>query len=80
MSINLHFLADDWDRIQRDWTAWWHLETDRPLTVINACARQGINFIPLFSGWDEDTVGFISPLKVTCVSPANWVARALCPD
>ena len=54
MPINLRFTTKDWERIQRDWTAWWHHETDRPMTVINAYEWQGINFIPQFSGWDED--------------------------
>jgi hypothetical protein len=54
MSIILNFSLDDWDRIQRDWTAWWLHETDRPMTVINAYEWQGINFIPQFSGWNED--------------------------
>jgi hypothetical protein len=53
MSINLHFTSKDWERIQLDWTAWWHHEIDRPMTVINAYEWQGINFIPQFSGWDE---------------------------
>ncbi len=34
MSINLHFDEKDWERIQRDWSAWWQGELDRPLTII----------------------------------------------
>jgi 5-methyltetrahydrofolate--homocysteine methyltransferase len=52
MTINLRFTPKDWERIQRDWTAWWHHEIDRPMTVINAYEWQGINFIPQFGGWD----------------------------
>jgi len=52
MTINLRFTPKDWERIQRDWTAWWHHEMDRPMTVINAYEWQGINFIPQFGGWD----------------------------
>ncbi|MFC1996252.1 hypothetical protein ACFLXI_01430 [Chloroflexota bacterium] len=53
MPINLRFKSDEWERVQHDWTSWWHLETDRPMVVINAYEWQSINFIPQFSGWDE---------------------------
>jgi len=39
MSINLHFTAEDWERVERDWTAWWEGELERPLVLIN-------NFVP----------------------------------
>jgi 5-methyltetrahydrofolate--homocysteine methyltransferase len=32
--IQLHFTEQDWDRIERDWTAWWDGELDRPLVMI----------------------------------------------
>jgi hypothetical protein len=31
MSINLKFHEEDWDRIERDWSAWWAGELDRPM-------------------------------------------------
>jgi len=34
MRINLHFTARDWERIERDWTAWWAGDLDRPLVMI----------------------------------------------
>jgi 5-methyltetrahydrofolate--homocysteine methyltransferase len=34
MSINLHFTQDDWERIRRDWSAWWAGELQRPLVLI----------------------------------------------
>lgn len=34
MGIQLHFTDQDWDRIERDWMAWWNHELDRPLVVI----------------------------------------------
>ncbi len=33
--MDLHFTADDWTRIERDWTAWWEGELQRPLVLIN---------------------------------------------
>ena len=53
MSINLHFEPKDWDRIKRDWTAWWHHEIDRPMIVINASEWQGKWIIQQHEGWDE---------------------------
>ena len=34
MDINLHFTEQDWERIKRDWTAWWAGDLDRPLVMI----------------------------------------------
>ena len=35
MTSDLRFTAEDWARTERDWTAWWAGELDRPLVVIN---------------------------------------------
>ena len=34
MSIELRFAARDWERLERDWTAWWEGELERPLVMI----------------------------------------------
>ena len=34
MSINLSFTGEDWERIERNWTAWWAGELDRPMLVM----------------------------------------------
>lgn len=34
MDINLHFTEHDWQRIERDWTAWWAGELERPMVMI----------------------------------------------
>lgn len=34
MSINIRFTEDDWQRIERDWQAWWAGELDRALIVL----------------------------------------------
>ncbi len=34
MTINPHFAPEDWERITRDWTAWWAGELDRPMVII----------------------------------------------
>jgi 5-methyltetrahydrofolate--homocysteine methyltransferase len=34
MSINLHFTEEDWERIERDWTAWWAGEINRPMVIL----------------------------------------------
>ena len=35
MNINLHFTEEDWERVRRDWTAWWAGELDRPMVVLS---------------------------------------------
>ncbi len=54
MSPQIHFSPKDWDRIRRDWTAWWHHEIDRPMVVVNAYEWQGISFIPQHPRWDVE--------------------------
>ncbi len=34
MNLNLHFTEQDWQRIARDWSAWWAGELNRPLVMI----------------------------------------------
>jgi hypothetical protein len=34
MGINLHFTEQDWERLERDWTAWWAGELERPMVMI----------------------------------------------
>ncbi len=34
MSLNLHFYNSDWERIARDWSAWWAGELERPMVVL----------------------------------------------
>lgn len=41
MNIKLNFTQQDWERIERDWSAWWAGELERPLVVIE--------------GWDSST-------------------------
>ena len=31
MNTKLNFTPKDWERIKRDWTAWWHHDIDRPM-------------------------------------------------
>jgi 5-methyltetrahydrofolate--homocysteine methyltransferase len=39
VNIDLHFTAEDWTRTERDWTAWWEGELERPLVLINDFVR-----------------------------------------
>lgn len=34
MTIKIHFTEQDWQRIERDWNAWWAGELDRALVVL----------------------------------------------
>ena len=34
MTHALQFTEQDWERIDRDWTAWWVGDLDRPLVMI----------------------------------------------
>ena len=54
MKPNLKFTPQDWERIKRDWTAWWNHDLDRPMVVVDVYDWQGKGFIPQFDGWDFD--------------------------
>jgi hypothetical protein len=34
MSLNLAFSCKDWERIERDWSAWWAHDLDRPMVMV----------------------------------------------
>ena len=62
MNIDLHFDELDWERIERDWTAWWAGKIDRPMVLIEGPSRPGWQiwqeFVPsaFDLGTDLDTV------------------------
>ena len=35
MSFQIHFTDEQWEHIERDWTAWWSGELERPLVMIH---------------------------------------------
>lgn len=39
MSINLRFTEEDWELVERNWTAWWAGELDRPIVAIKTMDR-----------------------------------------
>jgi 5-methyltetrahydrofolate--homocysteine methyltransferase len=55
MPPKLKFSLQDWNRIKRDWTAWWNHELDRPMVVVDVYEWQGQSFVPQFEGWDLQT-------------------------
>ena len=38
MTAALEFTASDWERTERNWTAWWRGEIERPMIVLEAMA------------------------------------------
>jgi 5-methyltetrahydrofolate--homocysteine methyltransferase len=34
VALNLHFREEEWERVERDWKAWWAGELDRPMVLI----------------------------------------------
>ncbi len=39
MPLDLRFSESDWDRVIRDWSAWWVGELDRPMVVLECIER-----------------------------------------
>jgi hypothetical protein len=49
MDLRLHFSDSDWIRIERDWTAWWAGELDRPMVVLE-CSERLDRYDPHYAG------------------------------
>jgi 5-methyltetrahydrofolate--homocysteine methyltransferase len=49
MPLNLRFSSSDWERISRDWRAWWAGELDRPLVVLE-CLENLDRYDPHYAG------------------------------
>ena len=52
MQDSIHFTADRWERVSKDWSAWWAGELDRPMVVIeNHLPFERLNpYPPPFAG------------------------------
>jgi hypothetical protein len=48
MSLHLRFSGSDWQRIRRDWNAWWTGELERPLLVVE-CLENLDRYYPHFA-------------------------------
>jgi hypothetical protein len=71
MSLRLHFGPADWDRIERDYAAWWAHELDRPLVQITGVEREsGVRY--------PEVLGFFAryPLDV----PARQIMGDIAPQ
>lgn len=52
MANTIHFTDEDWQRIERDWSAWWAGELPRPLVMIQEkrrAAGKGLPYVPRFA-------------------------------
>jgi 5-methyltetrahydrofolate--homocysteine methyltransferase len=53
MSAWLHFSGKDWERIERDWSAWWAGELERPLVMIENQVPHPEAFLLDLEPWEE---------------------------
>jgi 5-methyltetrahydrofolate--homocysteine methyltransferase len=60
----LHFTERDWERVERDWTAWWMGELERPLVMIES--------VDQFEVWASDF-----PLEVSADEVLDHVQARL---
>ncbi len=75
MTLNLRFSEKDWERVFRDWTAWWQGELDRPIVVLECleyldrydphCASVFLGNYPLDKPADEILREFVPRLENT---------------
>jgi len=46
VAIDVHFDSEDWQRLKRDWTAWWTGELARPMVTIAGTDQEGDVALP----------------------------------
>jgi len=46
MSIQVQFTEEDWERIERDWSAWWAGDLSRPLVLIEGLDKAAMQGVP----------------------------------
>ena len=63
MTHALQFTEQDWERIDRDWTAWWVGDLDRPLVMIEN---------PIFSRLPEELSELFSIIQETGRGTSPW--------
>jgi len=49
MPINIRFTDSDWERIERDWSAWWTHELERPLVMVEGRELPIEEYPPVFA-------------------------------
>ena len=55
MTINIRFTEEDWQRIERDWEAWWAGELERPLLTLEVTEPDPAHDWSHLSKWGLDT-------------------------
>ena len=55
MPIRIQFTEEDWQRIQRDWNAWWAGELDRPLLTLEVTRPDPAHDWSQLSKWGLET-------------------------
>jgi 5-methyltetrahydrofolate--homocysteine methyltransferase len=66
----LRFTEADWQRTERNWTAWWRGETDRPMIVLEAMRNPAFSL----STWNEHLT------RRPLTQPAEQIVDALDPQ
>ena len=61
MSINVHFDEQDWERIERDYTAWWAHALERPLVQIGGVEPDPRVEYPEVPGYTSNFPTSLSP-------------------
>jgi len=72
----IRFTQADWRRIERDWTAWWDGQTDRPMVLVSCQDRppQGNHFVTDYPA--DATVDQILRLEEADLAATRWFGDA----
>jgi 5-methyltetrahydrofolate--homocysteine methyltransferase len=54
MNIQVRFTDEQWERIERDWTAWWSGELERPLVMIHNLEPKAGDTLPEVHGFTSN--------------------------
>lgn len=57
MRTELNFTPKDWERVERDWSAWWAGELERPMVVIGTLEFGGVLTALEMAPWETEAPG-----------------------
>lgn len=77
MSINIRFTENDWQRIERDWNAWWTGQLDRPLLTLEIVEYDPHQYWSQLTRWGLETpVDEVLDKAQRILEASHWLGDA----
>ena len=75
--IDIHFTEEDWQRIERDWNAWWAGELERPLLTLEVTEPDPVHDWSQLTKWGLETpVDHVLDNAQRILEATHWLGDA----